>query len=151
MPEQNKVAVTYIGRQETYTDRIYRTGLSFVPGQSRDIPAGLAARFLRHSDSFKRTKAEVPAEGAEKKAPLDLTKKPEDDTAEKLAAAEKKAQEEREKEDRLFAVQEQIDSMDKEAVRDFLDRHFKEKPHVNTGLPKLQALARDLVATHGLP
>ena len=41
--------------------------------------------------------------------------------------------------------------MDKEAVRDFLDRQFGEKPHSNLGLPKLQALARDLVATRGLP
>lgn len=147
MPEQDKVAVTYIGRQEEYTDRIYRTGLVFKKGQSRPLPAGVAARFLRHGDSFERTKVEDEAE----KNPPEDNKPPVDDTAEKLAEAEKKAQQEREQEDRLFAVQAQIDSMDKEAVRDFLDRQFGEKPHSNLGLPKLQALARDLVATRGLP
>lgn len=150
MPEQDKVAVTYIGRQENYVDRIYRTNLAFTPGQSRALPAGLAARFLRHGDSFERTKVEAPEEDPAKNVPED-GKKLEDDTAEKLAESEKKAKEEREKEERLFAVQGQIDSMDKDAVRDFLDRHFGEKPHINTGLPKLQALARDLVATRGLP
>lgn len=165
MPEQDKVAVTYIGRQENYVDRIYRTNLAFTPGQSRALPAGLAARFLRHGDSFERTKVEAPEEDPAKKVPEDGKKleddtakkvpeddkELEDDTAEKLAESEKKAKEEREKEERLFAVQGQIDSMDKDAVRDFLDRHFGEKPHINTGLPKLQALARDLVATRGLP
>lgn len=149
MTEQDKVAVTYIGRQENYIDRIYRTGLSFTPGQSRQLPAGMAAKFLRHGDSFERTKADGDAE-ANKKPPEGDTP-PVDDTAEKLAEAEKKAKEEREKEERLFAIHGQIDSMDKEEVREFLDRHFGEKPHVKTGLPKLQALARDLVATRGLP
>lgn len=150
MPEQDKVAVTYIGRQEEYIDRIYRTGLTFTPGQSRSLPAGLAARFLRHGDSFERTKVDTTEEDPTKKVPED-DKKTDDDTAEKLAESEKKAKEEREKEERLFAIQEQIDSMDKDAVRDFLDRNFREKPHTNTGLPKLQALARELVATRGLP
>ena len=144
MPKADTIDVTYVGTQTPYVDRIYRTGLSFMPGQVRDIPAGIAAKFLRHSDVFSRDAAAAAPDTG------DQTGDQTDDTAALLAEAEKKAAEEREKEERLFAMNEQIEGMDKDAVRDFLDRNFQEKPHNAMGLPRLQDLAKNLVATRGL-
>ena len=53
MNQSTDVAVTYTGTDDPYKDRIYRSGLTFTPGQTRVMPAPLAARFLRHSDVFK--------------------------------------------------------------------------------------------------
>ena len=52
----NEVSVTYTGREDPFIDRIYRTGLTFTPGQTRVMPAPLAARFLRHEDVFQKGK-----------------------------------------------------------------------------------------------
>ena len=53
MTTPQDVAVTYTGTDDPFKDRIYRSGLTFAPGQTRMVPATLAQRFLRHSDVFK--------------------------------------------------------------------------------------------------
>ena len=53
MTTPQDVAVTYTGTDDPFKDRIYRSGLTFAPGQTRLVPATLAQRFLRHSDVFK--------------------------------------------------------------------------------------------------
>lgn len=55
MSIEANVGVTYTGAEDPFKDRIYKSGLTFKPGQSRVLPQQLAARFLRHTDVFKRT------------------------------------------------------------------------------------------------
>lgn len=50
LPEN--VPVQYIGRKPEYKDRLYKSGLTFLPGQIRTVPRDLASRFLRHLDMF---------------------------------------------------------------------------------------------------
>ena len=52
MTTSQDVAVTYTGTDNPFKDRIYRSGLTFTPGQTRLVPATLAQRFLRHTDVF---------------------------------------------------------------------------------------------------
>ena len=66
MTTPQDVAVTYTGTDDPFKDRIYRSGLTFAPGQTRLVPATLAQRFLRHSDVFKEGAA-----GEVKKAEVD--------------------------------------------------------------------------------
>lgn len=44
--------VKYIGNKPVWNDRIYKTGLSFTPGQIRQLPNALAVKLLRHVDIF---------------------------------------------------------------------------------------------------
>lgn len=57
MTQTQGVAVTYTGRDDPFIDRLYRSGLTFTPGQSRIVPLTLAERFLRHADVFQRVKS----------------------------------------------------------------------------------------------
>ena len=41
MTAPQDVAVTYTGTDDPFTDRIYRSGLTFAPGQTRMVPATL--------------------------------------------------------------------------------------------------------------
>lgn len=67
MSNEADVGVTYTGAENPFKDRIYKTGLTFKPGQSRVLPPALAARFLRHTDVFRRT--DEDAVQVEKKDP----------------------------------------------------------------------------------
>ena len=46
------VSVKYIGKRETYVEGAYNSGLEFVKGVSRPVPAALAAKLLRHPDVY---------------------------------------------------------------------------------------------------
>lgn len=51
------IPVTYIGRESPFVDRIYHSGMTFMPEQTRELPDTIAVRFLRHEDVFKRGKS----------------------------------------------------------------------------------------------
>ncbi|WP_423454273.1 hypothetical protein [Ottowia sp. VDI28] len=100
----NDVPVTYSGREDPFVDRIYRTGLTFTPGQTRVLPGALAARFLRHADVFQRGKtaeelteeAQAAAQAAEELARKQAEAKTEADriAAEQAAADAKRVSDE---------------------------------------------------------
>lgn len=91
--------IEYIGRRPNFTDHLYGTGLTFVTGQVRVLPAVLAAKFLRHIDLFseaaqKQQDEQVQlADPAVTNAQQGHIDKPEDDTAAVLQAAQKQQDE----------------------------------------------------------
>ena len=141
MAEEQLVGVTYTGREDPFVDRIYRSRLTFEHGQTRELPPELAAKFLQHADVFQaagEAKAKKPA-------------KAKDDTQEQLEAAEKAEGERREQENTRFEVHQQIDKMDKAAMRDFAKTNFKVEFPGALGEAKMREQVKGLVDQYGMP
>lgn len=141
MAEEQLVGVTYTGREDPFVDRIYRSRLTFEHGQTRELPPELAAKFLQHADVFQaagEAKAKKPA-------------KAKDDTQEQLEAAEKAESERREQENTRFEVHQQIDKMDKAAMRDFAKTNFKVDFPGALGEAKMREQVKGLVDQYGTP
>ncbi|MBS9759145.1 hypothetical protein JR044_34755, partial [Pseudomonas aeruginosa] len=84
----------YIGPRESFTDRLYGSGLMFTQGQVRSVPGDLARRFLNHRDLFKRSTGPAPAG---------------DDTKQVIAQAQQAQQERARKEEDLSALHREVD------------------------------------------
>ena len=141
MAEEQLIGVTYTGREDPFVDRIYRSRLTFEHGQTRELPPELAAKFLQHADVFQaagEAKAKKPA-------------KAKDDTQEQLEAAEKAESERREQENSRFEVHQQIDKMDKAAMRDFAKTNFKVEFPGALGEAKMREQVKGLVDQYGMP
>ena len=108
------VPVKYIGPRESWTDRLYGSGLTFVADQIREVPGELARRFLKHADLFKQ---------ADMQDALDSLAGAPDNTADLLA--EQEAQRiKNEKRDRDLAdLHRELDSMDKNSLIEFGNRY----------------------------
>lgn len=141
-------AVTYIGNDTPFIDRIYRSRLTFDPGQTRAVPIALAARFMRHSDIFRAADAEgettVPAD---EQAPAQQP----DDTAAQLEAAQKAEDDRRLQEEARFNVLQQIEKMDKQALRDWAQQSYRQDLPGNLGLDKMRDRVRGFVDQFGVP
>lgn len=141
MAEEQLIGVTYTGNEDPFVDRIYRSRLTFEHGQTRELPPELAAKFLQHADVFQaagEAKAKKPA-------------KAKDDTQEQLEAAEKAEGERREQENTRFEVHQQIDKMDKAAMRDFAKTNFKVEFPGALGAAKMREQVKGLVDQYGMP
>lgn len=138
MAEEQLVGVTYTGREDPFVDRIYRSRLTFEHGQTRELPPDLAAKFLQHADVFQAAEAKKSA-------------KAKDDTQEQLEAAEKAEGERREQENTRFEVHQQIDKMDKAAMRDFAKTNFKVEFPGALGEAKMREQVKGLVDQYGMP
>lgn len=141
MAEEQLIGVTYTGNEDPFVDRIYRSRLTFEHGQTRELPPELAAKFLQHADVFQaagEAKAKKPA-------------KAKDDTQEQLEAAEKAEGERREQENTRFEVHQQIDKMDKAAMRDFAKTNFKVEFPGALGEAKMREQVKGLVDQYGMP
>jgi len=141
MAEEQLIGVTYTGSEDPFVDRIYRSRLTFEHGQTRELPPELAAKFLQHADVFQaagEAKAKKPA-------------KSKDDTQEQLEAAEKAESERREQENTRFEVHQQIDKMDKAAMRDFAKTNFKVEFPGALGEAKMREQVKGLVDQYGMP
>lgn len=141
MAEEQLIGVTYTGSEDPFVDRIYRSRLTFEHGQTRELPPELAAKFLQHADVFQaagEAKAKKPA-------------KSKDDTQEQLEAAEKAESERREQENTRFEVHQQIDKMDKAAMRDFAKTNFKVEFPGALGEAKMREHVKGLVDQYGMP
>lgn len=141
MAEEQLIGVTYTGSEDPFVDRIYRSRLTFEHGQTRELPPDLAAKFLQHADVFQASgeaKAKKPA-------------KAKDDTQEQLEAAEKAEGERREQENTRFEVHQQIDKMDKAAMRDFAKTNFKVEFPGALGEARMRDQVKGLVDQYGMP
>ena len=147
MTKSNDVAVTYTGNDDPYKDRIYRSGLTFTPGQTRMLPAPLAARFLRHSDVFKQACADE-AEAAEQ---IQQSEPVDPDTTKVLDEQQKQLDEQRQHEDARFAVLDSIESMDRTAVIAWADQHYRQKIPGNVSVTKAREMARGYIDQYGMP
>ncbi len=111
------IAVKYIGRREHWTDTLYRSGLAFASGQTRQLPVDVARKLLRHADLFEQVEL-VEADAPD--APLD-------NTAELLKVGEK-LKAEKDKSSVEFAVIDQVNQMeDKDALAEFAMNRFQLK------------------------
>ena len=144
MAEEQLVGVTYTGREDPFVDRIYRSRLTFEHGQTRELPPELAAKFLQHADVFR---AAGEAANAKAKKPAEAK----DDTQEQLEAAEKAESERREQENTRFEVHQQIDKMDKAAMRDFAKANFNVDFPGALGNDKMRDQVKGLVDQYGMP
>lgn len=141
MAEKQLIGVIYTGNEDPFVDRIYRSRLTFEHGQTRELPPELAAKFLQHADVFQaagEAKAKKPA-------------KSKDDTQEQLEAAEKAESERHDKENIRFEVHQQIDKMDKAAMRDFAKTNFKVDFPGALGEAKMREQVKGLVDQYGTP
>lgn len=150
MAEPQLIGVTYTGTEEPFVDRIYRSRLTFMPGQSRELPPELATKFLLHADVFERSEAGEPkAKSADKGAKK--ASEPKDDTQEKLEAAKKAEDERRQKENQRFELHQQIDKMDKPALRDWAKEKFRQDLPGNLGVEKMRDRVKGFVDQFGAP
>ena len=146
MTTPQDVAVTYTGTDDPFKDRIYRSGLTFTPGQTRLVPITLAQRFLRHSDVFKEGEAAEPK--AAKKA---AEKEPADDTKQVLEQQQQEQDAQRQQEDARFALLDSIDRMDRKALIDWAELNYKQKIPGNVSAEKARDIAKGFIDQYGMP
>ena len=146
MSASQLVAVTYIGTESPFQDRIYRSRLTFDPDQTRELPPELAAKFLLHADVFKAAEvtAKEPAKGK-------TASEPKDDTKKTLEEASKSEDDRRQKENQRFELHQQIDKMDKPALRDWTKVKFQQDLPANLGIDKMRDRVKGFVDQYGAP
>lgn len=156
MSEATTVAVRYIGRKPDYTDRLYKSGLTFTPGQERTIPSTLAQRFLKHKDSFEEVEAAVAKPKAEKTVETDAAAgtptdagQTGDNTAELLAEADKKEQDKKAAVAKLMDLKDQVNQMEKDAVQQFAREKYDQAIPKTLSLPNMRAKALELIDQFG--
>ncbi len=159
MNQALNVAVTYTGKDDPFKDRIYRSGLTFTPGQTREVPVTLAERFLRHKDVFQRAdvakvapaKAAKVAPAKAAKAAPDVVQKPVDDTTELLDQAQKEQDQQRDLDAGRFALIDQIEAMDRKAVIEWAQDHYKQKIPGNVSVVAARDMAKGFIDQYGMP
>ena len=164
MTAAQETAVTYTGKETPFVDRIYRSRLTFHPGQTRALPALLAAKLLRHADVFQVyvEPEAVPALAAvtppaastesvklDHQPPIDADKPPVDDTATLLDDAKKAEDLQRQQEDARFTLLQQIDKMDKQALRDWTKQTYQQDLPPQLGLEKMRDRVRGFIDQFG--
>lgn len=105
------IAVKYVGSKEIWKDSIYKSGLTFLQGQVRNVPLALARKFLRHADVFEESVSEAAAPVVQ------------DDTETILEQAEltKKADNGKKLENQVIDL---VNSMDKPALVEYASKHY---------------------------
>ena len=167
MTNTQDVAVTYTGTDDPFKDRIYRSGLTFTPGQTRLVPVTLAQRFLRHSDVFKEGEAAKPKaakvaddQGKQPEptqqpdaqaATSTSTEPPKDDTKQVLDQQKQEQDTQRQQEDARFALLDSLESMDRAAVISWADLHYKQKIPGNMSVGKARDIAKGFINQYGMP
>lgn len=119
MPEalSPSISVTYIGRRDSYRDRLYGTGLDFAKGQTRPLPGDVARKFLRHADQFERATV-TPGKARQTKG---------DDTAALLAQAALVQKDDNAKLVDLQDLRDQVINMDKGALARFAKTNYRQE------------------------
>ena len=165
MTNPQDVAVTYKGPDTPFKDRIYRSGLTFTPGQTRVLPEPLAMRFLRHEDVFERAQVKMETTKQEKlqvQLPQPLAQEnagkqdtpvqvPVDDTQAQLDAAKKEDDDKREQDGARFELLESIEAMDRKALISWAEINYQQKIPGNSSLDKARDMARGFIDQYGMP
>lgn len=138
-------AITYIGNEDPFIDRVYNSKLTFTPGQSRVVPEPLASKFLAHTDSFQRSDVEQTTQATATQA-LE-----EDSTEAQLNEAARQEAERRQKENSRFELHQQFDKMDKKALREWAKVNFKAELHHNLSEANVREQVKGLVDQFGAP
>lgn len=141
-----QVAVQYIGRRPSWSDRVYDTGLAFSSEQVRILPEHIARLFLRHPDLFK--KAEVPEPVVEAAAPAPAA--PKDDTAALMAKAKAEKVKKGEVQREIQEVYDQIDRMDKDGLIHLAATKYQQPLSKQAKVETLRAKVRGMVDQFGV-
>lgn len=101
--------IKYIGRRESYRDGTYGTGIVWVRGETKSVPAAKAAQMLRHPDVWVLGEEVTQAPPAE---------------AIEAAAAQQEADK---TEEELQDHRDRIATMDKDALVAYAEQNFRQK------------------------
>ncbi len=134
----NTVPVEYIGSHEKWTDHVYHSGLEFTTGQVRNVPNALASKLLRHIDLFARSEQVLTPTVAE----ADETSQLISDTERHQAKLEEQRQE--------LDVIDLVNSMDKEAVKEYGMKHYGININKSKSVENMRAELSGYIATAGL-
>lgn len=147
--QYSTTSITHIGREDPFIDRNYGSGLSFALGQTRTVPDDLAAKLLRHVDIFKKAEAHAPVLVP---VPLPEPEKPvielDDTQAQLQAAAEKQAIEDAKLNERQNMV-DQINAMDKNALKDYAQTKYRLVLPKNTSVEALRSQVVGMIDRFG--
>lgn len=121
--QRKLLSVKYIGPRETYTDGTFGSGIAFVKGQSRMVPADLAQQMFAHPSVY------VPGDA------VDDLAEPKVDTSE---------------EDHAQDLRDSIATMGKAAVQTFVKTHFNQTLDKGMTVAEMRTRATGLVDQFGL-
>jgi hypothetical protein len=152
--KQPDIAVKYIFRRPRWVDAIYGTGLEFTTGQVRKLPAELALKFLRHTDTFVRAEA-PPEQQHERQQQLTDAQRRELEVAkeqqELLEAKKKQQEDEAAYEQARHDLMQQFEAMTKDALIAFAREKYDVVLDKSMNKEGLKAEARSLVDRFGVP
>lgn len=144
-----KIVVVYIGRKPTYTDHLYGTGLSFAQGQERAMPADIARKFLRHPDMFEEGSAKAVADAPAQSGNVE-DKEEDDDTARRLAEAKKLEDEQRDKENRILDLKQQINIMTKDSLAEYAMTNYQQNLDKRKSVAELRQAVTGMIDQFGV-
>lgn len=122
---QSLTSIQYIGKRLEYTDGTYGTGIHWIQGESRLVPADKARLFLKHPDVYVLGEVDAPTAA--------LNTKP-------------KTDEDDDKQD----MRDTIANMDKDAIGLFAKTHFNVDIEKRKGIATLREQVTGLFDQFGL-
>jgi mRNA-degrading endonuclease toxin of MazEF toxin-antitoxin module len=156
MSTKDEVSIKYIGKREPWHDRLYRTGLVFDCDQVRTIPWDMARKFLRHEDLFEKVDADAKDEDdATDDAPEDDAQNESDeatdDTQALLDEQEAKNKDKDDEQTELQALYDQVNVMDKEALKDFAQNHYQQNTNNSKSVENIRIDVNGMIDQFGAP
>jgi hypothetical protein len=130
VPPGNLVGITYIGKRDVYREGTYGSNIDFNQGETKLVPADLAAKLVRHPDVY-RLADDEEVEGASK------------------ALVDKKQSNEIDEETQ--AALDAVNSMNLNAVRTFVKTHFGQTIEVGVNTADARIRAVNLIHQYGAP
>lgn len=155
MSTKDEVSIKYIGKREPWHDRLYRTGLVFDCNQVRTIPWDMARKFLRHEDLFEQVDADAKDESdetppAEDDTPNDSDSKA-DDTQALLDEQTAKNKDKDDEQTELQALYDQVNVMEKDALKDFAQNHYQQKTNNSKSVENIRLDVTAMIDQFGAP
>ena len=155
MSKPDEVSIKYIGKREPWHDRLYRTGLVFDCDQVRTIPWDMARKFLRHEDLFEQVGADAKDESdetppAEDDTPNDSDSKA-DDTQALLDEQTAKNKDKDDEQTELQALYDQVNIMEKDALKDFAQNHYQQKTNNSKSVENIRLDVTAMIDQFGAP
>lgn len=156
MGQQDEVSIKYIGKREPWHDRLYRTGLVFDCNQVRTIPWDMARKFLRHEDLFEKVDADAKDEGDEagKSSEDDAQNDSEQDSDDTQALLDEQKAKNKDKDDEqkeLQALYDQVNVMDKDALKDFAQTHYQQNTNNSKSVENIRIDVVGMIDQFGAP
>ncbi len=156
MSTKDEVSIKYIGKREPWHDRLYRTGLVFDCNQVRTIPWDMARKFLRHEDLFEQVDDDAKGKGNEagKSAEDDAQNDSEQDSDDTQALLDEQEAKNKDKDDEqreLQALYDQVNVMEKDALKDFAQNHYQQKTNNSKSVENIRLDVTAMIDQFGAP